>query len=178
MVDIETHRVIDLIPSRECEDVVKWLKTYPNLKVISRDGSITYHNAITKAHPKAVQVSDRFHILKNLTSYCKEYLMKYFKAKISIKVPNKPKPGVMTTSDVSANKKLTLEGKSNRAISMLTEGFSKTQCCQQLNMNIRTLDKLIGMNEEERNQYVKSSRELSHEQKMLKKQELINAVKN
>lgn len=33
MVDIETHRVIDLIPSRECEDVVEWLKTYPNLKV-------------------------------------------------------------------------------------------------------------------------------------------------
>ena len=115
MVDIETHRVIDLIPSRDCEDVVKWLKTYPNLKVISRDGSITYHNAITKAHPKAVQVSDRFHILKNLTSYCKKYLMKYFKAKISIKMPNKPnkpKTDVMTTSDVSViNKKLTIRRK-------------------------------------------------------------------
>ena len=63
MVDIETHRVIDLIPSRECNDVVEWLKTYPNLKVVSRDGSITYRNAITKAHPEAVQVSDRFHLL-------------------------------------------------------------------------------------------------------------------
>ena len=51
MVDIETHRVIDLIPSRECNDVVEWLKTYSNLKIISRDCSITYHNAIKKAHP-------------------------------------------------------------------------------------------------------------------------------
>ena len=42
MVDIETHRVIDLIPSREGKNVVEWLKTYPNLNVISRDGSITY----------------------------------------------------------------------------------------------------------------------------------------
>lgn len=54
MVDIETHRVIDLIPSRERDDVVEWLKTYPNLKVISRDDSINHHNAITTAHHKAI----------------------------------------------------------------------------------------------------------------------------
>lgn len=180
MVDIETHRrVIDLIPSRECNDVVEWLKTYPNLKVVSRDGSITYHNAIEKANPEAVQVSDRFHLLKNLTSYCKEFLMKYFKAKILIKVPKRPQVDVTTTSEVSVtNKKLTLEEKSNRASSMLSEGFSKTQLCKQLNMDIRTLEKLMGMSEEERNQYVKSNMELSHEQKALKKQELINSVKN
>lgn len=180
MVDIETHRVIDLIPSRECNDVIEWLKTYPNIKVVSRDGSITYHNAITTAHPEAVQVSDRFHLLKNLTSYCKEFLMKYFKAKILIKVPvpEKPQVDVTATSEVTVtNKKLTLEEKSNRAFSMLAEGFGKTQLCKQLNMDIRTLEKLLGMSEEERNQYVRSNMELSHEQKVLKKQELINTVK-
>ncbi|MFT5874654.1 MAG: hypothetical protein ACI8WT_003624 [Clostridium sp.] len=26
MIDIETHRVIDLIPSRNCDEVVPWLK--------------------------------------------------------------------------------------------------------------------------------------------------------
>ena len=54
MIDIETQRVIDLIPSRDCEEVVKWLKSYPNLHVVSRDGSITYKKAITLAHPKAI----------------------------------------------------------------------------------------------------------------------------
>lgn len=179
MVDIETHRVIDLIPSRECNDVVEWLKTYPNLKVISRDGFITYHNAITTAHPKAIQVSDRFHLLKNLTSYCKEYLMKYFKAKISIEVPEEPQIDVTETSDISIeNKKLTLKEKSNRALSMLADGYSKTKICKQLNMDLRTLDKLMGMSEEERDLYVKSSMDLSHEQKVLKKQELIDRVRD
>jgi len=178
MVDIETHRVIDLIPSRECKDVVEWLKTFPNLKVVSRDGSITYHNAIKTAHPEAVQVSDRFHLLKNLTSYCKEFLMNYFKAKILIKVPEKPQVNVTATSEVSVtNKKLTLEEKSNRAFSMLAEGFSKTQLCKQLNIDIRTLEKLMGMSKVERDLYVKSNMELSHEQKVLRKQELIKAVK-
>jgi transposase len=85
MIDIETHRVIDLIPSRDCEEVVQWL----NLHVVSRDGSITYKKAITLSHPKAIQVSDRFHIIKNLTSYFKDYLMKYFKAKVIIDRENK-----------------------------------------------------------------------------------------
>lgn len=54
MVDIETHRIIDLIPSRDCEDVAKWLKSYPNLQVVARDGSVTYKKAITLSHPSAV----------------------------------------------------------------------------------------------------------------------------
>jgi transposase len=179
MVDIQTHRVIDLIPSRECNDVIEWLKTYPNLKVVSRDGSITYHNAINTAHPEAMQVSDRFHLLKNLTSYCKDYLMKYFKANIPIKLPEIPQVDDRQTLDKSSiNKKLTLEEKAKRAISMLAEGSHKTQCCKQLNMDSRTLDKLIGMNEEERKRYVKSLMELSHEQKVLKKQEIIDTVRD
>ncbi|WP_420042285.1 transposase [Bacillus thuringiensis] len=44
------------------------------LEIVARDGSITYHNAITEAYPEAVQVSDRFHILKNLTDYASDVL--------------------------------------------------------------------------------------------------------
>ena len=72
MVDIETHKIIDMIDSRKEEKVTEWLKTYPNLEVISRDGGIMYKSASDKAHPKAKQISDRFHILKNLTEYAKD----------------------------------------------------------------------------------------------------------
>lgn len=47
MIDIDTHRVIDMIFSRELNDVTKWLKTYRNMQIVSRDGSITYNKAIT-----------------------------------------------------------------------------------------------------------------------------------
>ena len=63
MVDIDTHRVIDLIASREVEDVSKWLKSYPNLEVVSRDGSISYKSAIEQAGRHIQQISDRFHLL-------------------------------------------------------------------------------------------------------------------
>lgn len=104
--------------------------------------------------------------------------MKYFKAKITIEVPEKPQVDVTEPLDISIkNKKLTLEEKSNRALSMLAEGYGKTQICKQLNMDIRTLEKLKGMSEEERNRYLKSSMELSREQRVLKKQELISIVR-
>ncbi len=46
MVDIDTHCVIDLLASREVEEVAEWLKSYPNLRVVSRDGSVSYKSAI------------------------------------------------------------------------------------------------------------------------------------
>ena len=67
MVDLESHRIIDLIPSRETADVAKWLATFPNIEVVSRDGASTYASAATDSHPEAVQVSDRFHLIKGLS---------------------------------------------------------------------------------------------------------------
>ncbi len=81
MVDMETHRIIDLLESRQEDDVSEWLKTYPNLEIISRDGGIMYKSASDKSHPKAKQVSDRFHILKNLTEYAKTALKRLLKNK-------------------------------------------------------------------------------------------------
>ena len=64
LIDSKSHRVIDLIPSRERKDVAKKLAEYPNLKVVSRDGSPAYAAAISTANPEILQISDRFHLLK------------------------------------------------------------------------------------------------------------------
>ena len=67
MVDLESHRIIDMIPSRETIDVSRWLATFPNIQVVSRDGASTYSSAAVDSHPEAVQVSDRFHLIKGLS---------------------------------------------------------------------------------------------------------------
>lgn len=178
MIDIQTHRVIDLIPSRDYKDVVTWLKSYPNLQVIARDGSITYKKAITLSHPSAVQVSDRFHILKNLTSYCKDYLINYFKPKVIIDEVIKAETSNVTMKAPVQNKKLTLEEKTTKAIQLLQDGLGKSQICRQLNMDIRVFNKLLAMNDDERSFYLKSSLQISHEEKVVKKVELIDTVRD
>lgn len=71
MVDIDTRRIIDLLPSREIGDVAEWLSTFPNLEIVSRDGSVSYHSAVKQAGANIIQISDRFHLLKGLTDAAK-----------------------------------------------------------------------------------------------------------
>lgn len=88
MFDIDTEKVIDILDSREIPDVIEWLKSYSNLKVISRDGSISYANAISQAHPSVVQISDRFHLIKKLTDAAKKYIIGVLKANFRIPIPS------------------------------------------------------------------------------------------
>jgi transposase len=84
MVNLETHRIIDIIPSREASDVKKWLETYPNLKIVSRDESSTYASAIKGSHPLAIQISDRFHLIKELSEAATRYIVRDFPSRIEI----------------------------------------------------------------------------------------------
>jgi transposase len=59
---------IDLLPDRSVEIVSAWLKKHPSIQVVSRDGSSEYASAITKGAPQARQVSDRWHLVKNLAA--------------------------------------------------------------------------------------------------------------
>lgn len=178
MIDIETHRIIDLILSRDCDEVVKWLKSYPNIQIVSRDGSITYKKAITLAHPNAIQVSDRFHILKNLTSYCKDYLMQYLKPKVAIDVVNKADSNSITSRSPIQNKQLTLEEKIMKSTQLLQEGIGKSQICKQLNMDIRVFNKLSSMSNDACLSYLKSSMQVSHEDKVAQKIKKVIVVRN
>jgi transposase len=77
LVDLEAHQVVDLLPDREAETFVIWLKTHPGVKIISRDRAGTYADGARRGAPKAIQVADRFHLLLNLTTA----LQKFFERK-------------------------------------------------------------------------------------------------
>ena len=74
IVDLETHRVIDLLPDREAKTLSSWLLEYPSIEIVSRDRSNTYAAAITEACPQAEQIADRWHILKNLSETLERFL--------------------------------------------------------------------------------------------------------
>jgi transposase len=67
MVDLEAHRVLDLLPDCRSETVAEWLQRYPSITVISRDRSGPFASAASQGAPGATQVADRFHLLKNLS---------------------------------------------------------------------------------------------------------------
>jgi transposase len=66
LCDLERARVIDLLPDRSEETVADWFAAHPSIELISRDGSAGYAAAAHKGAPQAIQVSDRWHLVKNL----------------------------------------------------------------------------------------------------------------
>src|SRR6266702_8982434 len=54
------------MPDRRAETVSAWLQGHPHIDIVSRDGSSEYASAITKGAPQAREVSDRWHLVKNL----------------------------------------------------------------------------------------------------------------
>jgi transposase len=66
--DLERSEPIDLLLDRSAQTVETWLKEHPSVAVVSRDGSSEYASAIRKGAPQARQVSDRWHLVKNLAA--------------------------------------------------------------------------------------------------------------
>ena len=74
LVNLDDHRVLDLLPERSAESVAAWLAQHPTVRVVCRDRSALYAEGIRRGAPQAVQVVDRFHLVKNLRETIEAFL--------------------------------------------------------------------------------------------------------
>lgn len=66
LVDMQSHKVIDLLPDRSAETAAAWIAAHPEMELVSRDRGGDYASAAKTAAPQAIQCADRFHVFKNL----------------------------------------------------------------------------------------------------------------
>ncbi len=102
LVDLELHRVVDLLADRAAESFSEWLQQHPEIVTISRDRSGLYAEGATLGAPQAQQVADRFHLVLNLSATMERVLEERSRQLIlpPVEVPLPPSQSA-NTGDVS-----------------------------------------------------------------------------
>lgn len=64
--DLESGKPVDILLGRTKKDVLGWLENHRGIEIAARDRASSYSDALSTAVPGAIQVADRFHLVKNL----------------------------------------------------------------------------------------------------------------
>ena len=155
IVDLEKGQVIDLLPDRETETLKVWLKNHPDIEVISRDRASCYSLAATKGAPNAIQVADRWHLLKNLGDALKRMLEKYNKElrQVALSIAKKERESELTIQIENEKKQADKDGQTtapskrhlmfDQVKELIKQGCSIRSVAKQLKMSRVTIRKYI-----------------------------------
>lgn len=135
LVDLEKHEVIDALENRDANTLSAWLKKHPEIEIVSRDRSGDYAKAVKESAPQAIEVADRWHLLKNLREMLERYLQTF---STEIKAVQ-DKEIVLPTPNLSSRKEEEKQANYQRRLKqfqsvhkLFKEGYSKSQIAREL----------------------------------------------
>ena len=145
---------------------------FPNIQVVSRDGASTYSSAATNSHPEAVQVSDRFHLIKGLSEAINKYIIREFPARVEIPL-----------TELISNEMAALYNTANRALRIRfahkkrKEGLTVSDIALLLHSSPTTIRKYLAIPEEEIPEDRAASRERQHRLALQQKQQEVDEAR-
>jgi transposase len=75
LVDLERHRVVELLAERSADSAAAWLRQQPGITAVVRDRSGLYADAASRGAPGATQIADRWHLVHSLTEGLEAFLL-------------------------------------------------------------------------------------------------------
>jgi transposase len=98
LMDLERRRVIDLLPVRSAPSFADWLRQHPGVEIIARDRCGLYAEGAQKGAPTAVQVTDRYQLMSNLSEAVEHTLQQLqIEVRANLAQPESPQPSKRLT---------------------------------------------------------------------------------
>ena len=146
LVDLSTHRPIDLLPERTADALSLWLRTHPGALVISRDRSTEFARGGSSGAPEAIQIADRFHVLQNLRDAAERALKRIHaelieqqKASRLIQATRQKRRRSQTEIAASKVARLRRQARYEEVVALYKQGMSILGIADQLRMSRSTV---------------------------------------
>jgi transposase len=155
LIDMDTHRPVDVLEDRQASTLAQWLKDHPGVQVVCRDRAGAYAEGAREGAPEAIQVADRFHLWQNL---CDAVEKTVISCRAELKEPAPGDPGAApsgtgvpaetagpATSPDPGEGRLAVRARERHTAvhDLLAEGRTHTQICAMLGLSPKTVRKFI-----------------------------------
>ncbi|MEU1844161.1 ISL3 family transposase [Micromonospora sediminicola] len=140
LLDMHTRRPIDVLPDRTADTLAAWLRGHPGVQIICRDRGGSYADGARKGAPDAIQVADRWHLLKNLSDTVEKVIRGHRRC---LRTHTDPTPALAAPDEpVSTGLRAANTRQRHAAVHALrAEGLSISATARRLDMNVRTARK-------------------------------------
>jgi len=149
LVDLDAHAVIDMLADRSSQSAADWMRQHPEIDDVSRDRGKDYTQGASEGAPQAIQVSDRFHLMKNLVEAIEPEVARCYKqlrqAQLplpSLDLPRADEWRPAPDGDAERKRLARLADKQERFVQVkdfLSQGLSPKESAQRLAMPVRTV---------------------------------------
>lgn len=145
LCDLERHRPVDLLRERSAQALRDWLKHHPEIRIISRDRADDYIKGASDGAPQAVQVADRWHLLRNLREMLTRILDRHHATvrQAARSMADKPAPTPPSVPPRTRSRRNQARSESRRARRL--QRFEEVKRLHGQGIRQRTIAKQLGM---------------------------------
>ena len=155
LIDLQRHQVLDVLPDRKAETAATWMKSHPEIRVVSRDRGGDYAAAAQSSAPQAIQCADRFHLMTNLSKSLEGFLSRHLaahRARVAlesratslspaqVKGPPKKNPKHAQESQAKREERL---AQYQQVVALRKQGFSQTAIAAQVGVAHATVSRWL-----------------------------------
>ena len=151
LVDLDLHRVVDLLPDRSSESFSSWLQQHPGIATIARDRCGLYAEGASIGAPDAQQVADRFHLILNLSSAVERVFEERSHQLVLPPIGESEAPVTVTSTESAVEAEATAASllqqqrrqrrldRYNQVVELLKQGYSQRAISREVGIQTKTI---------------------------------------